>query len=112
MTFTENNQQFEPLVLKKYTKPISKQNTNTNVDGSALTSKKIENDTENLSHQRVSCSKEITAARCAKGWSQKKLAEAMNISEKIVKEYESGKAIPKDHELQKFRRVLGCKLTK
>lgn len=112
MSFVENHQQFEPLVLKKHSKPISKQNTNTNVDSANLSVKKIEDDTENLSHQRVSCSKQIIEARCAKGWNRAKLAQAMNVKEKLVEEYETGKAIPKDNELQKFRRVLGCKLTK
>jgi putative transcription factor len=110
--FVNNFQQFEHVVLKKYSKPESKQNTNTNVSSNNLSVKRVEEDTENLSHQKVSCSKQIIAARCAKGWNQAKLAQVMNVNKKLVEEYENGKALPKDNELQQFRRVLGCKLTK
>ena len=84
MSFVENHQDFKAVVFKKHTKSISKQNTNTNVDSSHLTIKKFENDSENLTHQRVSCSRQIIDGRISKGWNRSKLAQAMNVKEKVV----------------------------
>ena len=49
-------------------------------------------------------------ARNAKGLTQKQLAHRIAVKETIVKSYESGKAVPQNHIIQKIEKVLGVKL--
>lgn len=73
---------------------------------------KLENDTENLSHAKVSTElkKMIQQARLAKKMSQQQLATAINEKPQVVQEYENGKAIPNQQVLGKLERALGVKL--
>lgn len=74
---------------------------------------KLLEDTENLSHEKVSASvgKNIQLARVAKGYTtQKALAQALNVPVDIIAAYESGKAIPDNAIKQKLRRTLQVKI--
>eukprot|EP00899_Mesostigma_viride_P025805 jgi/Mesvir1/6409/Mv19501-RA.1 len=77
-----------------------------------LNTKKLEEDTENLSHEKVSTElkKEIQKARLAKKLTQAQLAQQINEKPQVVTEYEAGKAIPNQQVLIKMERVLGVKL--
>ena len=52
----------------------------------------------------------IQRARVAKKYTQKELANLINVSADIISSYESGKAIPDHKIMQKLRRVLFVKL--
>lgn len=52
----------------------------------------------------------IQRARVAKKYTQKELANLINVSADIISSYESGKAIPDHKIMQKLRRVLCVKL--
>jgi len=52
----------------------------------------------------------IQRARVSKKYTQKELANLINVSSDIISSYESGKAIPNHKIMQKLRRVLGVKL--
>ena len=52
----------------------------------------------------------IQRARVAKKYTQKELANLINVSSDIISSYELGKAIPDPKIMQKLRRVLGVKL--
>ena len=52
----------------------------------------------------------IQRARVAKKYTQKDLANLINVSSDIISSYESGKAIPDHKIMQKLRRVLSVKL--
>lgn len=80
--------------------------------GGPSNAQKLENDTENLSHERVSSElkKMIQQARLAKKMTQAQLGNAINEPPKTVQEYENGKAIPNNQVLGKIERALGVKL--
>ena len=52
----------------------------------------------------------IQRARVSKKYTQKELANLINVSSDIISSYESGKAIPDHKIMQKLRRVLSVKL--
>jgi putative transcription factor len=76
--------------------------------------KKLENDTENFEHDKVSAnlSNTIIKARLAKKMSRADLARAINEQEKVVADYETRKAIPEPKYLNKMSKVLGVWLNK
>ena len=53
---------------------------------------------------------QIQQARQEKNMTQKELAQKANISESIVKSYESGKAVPTQNDLNKMSKALGITL--
>jgi putative transcription factor len=72
---------------------------------------KLENETEEFKHEKVSqdLRKTIQQARQAKGWSQSDLAKQINENVKVVQEHERG-GIPNQSVLAKMERQLGVKL--
>mmetsp|Transcript_26065 Transcript_26065/g.77332 ORF Transcript_26065/g.77332 Transcript_26065/m.77332 type:complete len:101 (-) Transcript_26065:696-998(-) len=88
----------------------------TNKGGSAAGAKaaKLDAETENFSHERVSSTlkTQIVQARTAKKMTQAQLAQAINEKPQIIQEYESGKAIPNPQVLSKMSRALGVQLKK
>merc|ERR1711874_547623 len=52
----------------------------------------------------------IQKGRQAKGWNQKQFAEALQVKQDIVRDYEAGKAQPDNAFIAKMERVLGVKL--
>jgi putative transcription factor len=76
--------------------------------------KKIENDTENFSHQKIPSllSREITSARNNLKLTQKEMAIKLNIQQNIYVELENGKAIYSSATKQlinKMERVINVK---
>ena len=73
---------------------------------------KLANDTENLTHRTVSPAVRdaIVRARAAKKMTRAQLAKAVNVQERVVAEYETGKAIPDNALLGKMERALSTKL--
>jgi len=72
----------------------------------------LDRETEELHHRTVdhAVSQLIQQGRQAKGWTQKELATKMNEKPEIIKDYESGKAIPNQQVLSKMERMIGMKL--
>eukprot|EP00252_Welwitschia_mirabilis_P007057 TRINITY_DN180_c0_g1_i1.p1 TRINITY_DN180_c0_g1~~TRINITY_DN180_c0_g1_i1.p1 ORF type:complete len:143 (-),score=31.87 TRINITY_DN180_c0_g1_i1:461-889(-) len=94
---------------------IKKYNAGSNKAASSsttLNTKKLDDETEVLSHERVSSElkKNIMQARLNKKLTQAQLAQQINEKPQIIQEYESGKAIPNQQILTKLERVLGVKL--
>jgi putative transcription factor len=77
-----------------------------------LNTKKLDDETEVLSHERVSTDlkKNIMQARLDKKLTQAQLAQQINEKPQVIQEYESGKAIPNNQIIVKLERVLGVKL--
>merc|ERR1712188_161367 len=46
----------------------------------------------------------ISQARAAKGWTQAKLAKAVNVTQRVINDYEAGKALPDGAVLAKLGR--------
>ena len=69
-------------------------------------------ETELGTHKKVGKETGLTIqrARVSKQYTQKDLAELINVSSDIISSYESGKAIPDHKIMQKLRRVLSVKL--
>eukprot|EP00252_Welwitschia_mirabilis_P007058 TRINITY_DN180_c0_g2_i1.p1 TRINITY_DN180_c0_g2~~TRINITY_DN180_c0_g2_i1.p1 ORF type:complete len:143 (-),score=23.71 TRINITY_DN180_c0_g2_i1:387-815(-) len=94
---------------------VKKYNAGSNKAPSSSTSlntKKLDDETEVLSHERVSSGlkKNIMEARLNKKLTQAQLAQQINEKPQVIQEYESGKAIPNQQILTKLERVLGVKL--
>uniref|UniRef100_A0A061S242 Putative transcription factor n=1 Tax=Tetraselmis sp. GSL018 TaxID=582737 RepID=A0A061S242_9CHLO len=92
---------------------IKKHNAGTNTK-SGLNAAKLERETEELAHEKVSTElkKQIQQARLAKKMTQAQLAQAINEKPSVINDYESGKAIPNPQILSKMSRVLGVTLKK
>ena len=71
--------------------------------------KKIENEEDTFVIKTVSLnvSKRIAQKRCEQKLTQKELAFKLNLPEKIIKEYEAGKAVPNHVILNKIEKILG-----
>ncbi|KAI4363866.1 hypothetical protein MLD38_020032 [Melastoma candidum] len=94
---------------------VKKYNAGTNKaasSGTSLNTKKLDDDTENLAHERVptELKKNIMQARMDKKLTQAQLAQLINEKPQIIQEYESGKAIPNQQVIIKLERALGAKL--
>lgn len=53
---------------------------------------------------------QMQQARQAKKWTQKELAQACNMHETVIRDYENGKVIPNSQDLVKMSRALGVTL--
>ena len=71
--------------------------------------KKIEKEEDTFIIKTVSLnvSKRIAQKRCEQKLTQKELAFKLNLPEKIIKEYEAGKAVPNHVILNKIEKILG-----
>ena len=110
------HQDWSTNIVNKQNKEPSKQVTKTVLSESHSHFVKLNNaDGEDGFHQETisySLRMEIQKARNANKLSQKQLAEKLNISAKLIHEYESGKSIPNSVVLVKMSKVLGVKLKK
>ena len=57
-----------------------------------------------------SVSRLLAQARNAKGWSQKDLAQRVNVKPQIIAQYERGRAVPNTALIQQMERALGCRV--
>jgi putative transcription factor len=80
--------------------------------GTSLNTKRLDEDNENLAHERVSSDlkKNLMQARLDKKMTQAQLAQMINEKPQVIQEYESGKAIPNNQIIGKLERALGTKL--
>jgi putative transcription factor len=58
----------------------------------------------------IDISRAIQQARQQKNWTQKELATKINEQQRVIADYESGRAVPNNQVLGKLERVLGVKL--
>jgi putative transcription factor len=98
-----------PLV-KRYS--AGKNIQKSSVNSSSIERKILNND--EITNPKVSneLRLQIQQARHQKQMSQKQLAQACNLSESVIKNYENGTAIPNQSELNKITRILGIVLKK
>jgi ribosome-binding protein aMBF1 (putative translation factor) len=77
---------------------------------------KIENmeKEDNLKHKKIDkeLSKKIQQMRLSKGWTQKQLAQKINVNPIIINEIESGKALYNGQHIGKLKRLLNIKNNK
>jgi len=92
------HQDFEPVVFKK-PKPKSQPKQ--------MYTPKIDKEIDTLPKVSLQVSKNMQKARLRLKLSQKELAKKINVTSKLIQQYENGKAIPQPHILQKLRRILG-----
>ena len=111
-----HHQDWEPVILqKKQSKTLTnndmrngKFQVRTKKSESAQKMNKIDNETEKFTIKKISkkVSQEIQKGRLAKKLTQKQLANAINVSPKVINEMESGKAQPNEAVKRKIARVL------
>jgi putative transcription factor len=122
------HQDWKPIIIKPAnTKKIkvkpetlktnqTKADAGKNIQHATANPNKIENKIEegNLKIPRVTHSLrlQIQQARVQKGISQKQLAQACNMTEASIKNYENGTAIPNSQELEKMGKALGTTFKK
>lgn len=115
-----NHQDWQPVVFKK---KVDKTVTNKNLrNGSFDTRKKqnpnlqkfakIDAETETFKVKKVSkkVGQEIQKGRLAKKLNQKQLAQAINVTPKVINEFESGKAQPNEAVKRKIANYLKIKI--
>ena len=117
-----DHQDWKPVVIRKNVNQLKKDNPNKKKKVSSKkpnsnkleTKKIIADDGEINAPDKISHSLkiQIQQARVAKGLTQKDLATQLGLQPAIIKEYESGKAIPNGALLGKIGRKLGVKFKK
>lgn len=70
----------------------------------------IENDEFELPKVNHNLQLQLQQARQAKNMTQKQLAQAANLTESVVKSYETGKAVPSQNDINKMSKALGVTL--
>ena len=100
-----SGQDWERVVLKKT-------NTNKNVNTKQNTNNIDNMDVEIKPTVSLSNSLLIQKARVEKKMSQKELAQKLNIDNKIIQLYESGKVVPEVKLMIKLEKILNIKLNK
>jgi len=85
---------------------------NTSTKPQAMNAKKLDDETEELSHDRLShnVALKIQQGRLAKKMTQKELATKINEKATVINDYEAGRAIPSNQVLAKLERALDTKL--
>lgn len=122
------HQDWTPVVFKKKqsttltNEDIRKSNYNTkervatnsvnNISGQKLN--KLANETESFEIKKISLSlsKQIQRARLNNKLTQKELALRINVSSKVINEFEAGTAKPDNNVKMKIQRALGVKFNK
>ncbi|XP_047307364.1 multiprotein-bridging factor 1b-like [Impatiens glandulifera] len=94
---------------------VKKSNAGTNNAASGnflLNTQKLYDETEIFTHDKVpsELKRVIMQGRMDKKLTQSQLAQLINEKPQVVKEYESGKAIPNQQIIIKLERALGIKL--
>ena len=71
---------------------------------------KMANDTFELPKVSTQLKQQIQQLRQEKNLTQKQLAQKCNLTESVIKSYESGTAIPTQSDIDKISKALGAKL--
>lgn len=119
--FNQIYNDFETVILRNKSKGTKLQaqragRTETkakSVSSQVIKMAKLDNDHESTKVEKVSATlqKLIQQSRLAKKWTQKDLANKVNMNFADIQKYENGTAIPKQDQILKLQRVLGTKLT-
>ena len=120
-----DHQDWNPVILKnKKSTKLPKKGTfgavsyrnavgGKNKNNATSTSKNVEDDEiPTLKKLDNDFGKRLQQARCEKKMSQKDLAQKINEKQKVVQDYETGKAIPNHNIINKMERILGTRLRK
>lgn len=76
-----------------------------------MVERKIEDDTFALPKVSYNLQLQIQQARQSKQWTQKQLAQACNLPEATIRDYENGKIIPKNQDICRMSKILGVRLS-
>lgn len=96
----------ETVILK--TSQSNKQNkTTTNI---SKIEDKMNNDTFELPKVTQGLKQQIQQARQEKNLTQKQLAQKCNLTESVIKNYESGNIVPSQGDIDKMSKALGIRL--
>mmetsp|Transcript_73604 Transcript_73604/g.117340 ORF Transcript_73604/g.117340 Transcript_73604/m.117340 type:complete len:143 (+) Transcript_73604:40-468(+) len=87
-------------------------NENSNSSSGSSKKKKIDEEQEDFRTAKIgkNFSVALQQARLKKNWKQQQLAQALNVRQTVINQYESGKAVPNPQLIAKMNRVLGTKL--
>ena len=112
---TFDHQDWKPQIIKKK-KTISEHRKENNIHKPSSTSQKIKSiekkaEEGNLKHKQITkeLRLQIQQARNSKGLTQKQLAQQCQLTQQIINEIESGKAIYNHSHITKIKRVLKIK---
>lgn len=114
-----NHQDWKPVIIKKkikkpnQKKTVVKKTSTGNKQTKYENKSKLDEDTGVYETKKVSVnlSRQIQQARTAKKLTQVELARKTNLPVSIIKNYESGKAIPNQVHISKIGRALGVQLS-
>jgi len=97
---------------KQVTKQANEQKKKAAPKPKVSKNQKVEEEQKDFHHASVGrdFTVALQRARMAKKWSQKDLAQRLNVKQSVINEYESGKVIPDSALIAKMNRMLGCKL--
>jgi len=102
-----NHQDWKPVIFdnSKSLPKIAKPTVSRNVSKSA----KLDSggDLPEIKKQKILYGKQITNMRIIKNWSQKEFARKLNITENLMKQYESDKIEPTGQHKTLIQRVTG-----
>lgn len=91
---------------------LKKGSANQNQLSVVTNTKKIADEEDTFKHKMIGneMGKRIAQARCEKKVTQKQLANALNLQESIIKDFETGKAIYNAFVLNKIEKYLGKRI--
>ena len=110
----ETNKTFLNNQIRKgnVTQSLKKGSSNQNQINVVTNAKKIDSEEDTFKHKLIGMEmgKKIAQARCEKKVTQKELANALNLPENIIKNFESGKALYNAVIINKLEKYLGKRL--
>jgi hypothetical protein len=101
-------QDWNPVTIgKKVNQENKKQENKKNIPGNSHLKKLLDDDIHKINYVDKELSQQIIQARLAKKMNRKQLANAMMITESIVADYETGKAVHNGQIVNRFKTFLG-----
>lgn len=115
VVFTNKKARIQNNGTKNQNRIVPKHPTSVNATSSYIgvsNVRKLDDSTSSTKHKMVSqsFSRALQQARCGKQMTQLDLANALNQPHSVIKNYESGKAMPNGNFINKMNQVLGVKL--
>jgi len=101
-----SHQDWKPVTWKKKAPPAPKETRKPSGQPSAL-----DDEPKNTRKITTDARKLIQQERLARGWSQRDLAQRINVRPEVIRDYENGSALPSGAVTQKLTRVLNIKLS-
>lgn len=110
-------QDWNPVVFKKVKDAVAKNESKTKEKNGRRSNlgdklRKLDNtEIDTVDKVKLTTSRAMSKRRTELKMSQKQLAQLVNEKPEVISQYESGRAVPKQHILLKLEKILGIYLT-